>query len=296
MLREHDIRDLVERLEREGAHRVLRKLEVSEGRTGVPYYGGDTSIAVVLDVETTGLDASKDAIIELAMRRFRYDKRGRILKIDVAYSWLEDPCRPLNDDIVRLTGLTDAGLVGQSIDEETASRLLRSAHLVIAHNAAFDRNFVERRLPDAAGLPWACSMCEVNWAAAGFEGKSLGWLGVQAGWFHNSHRASGDVDAVIGLLSHVLPSGRTVFAELTEHSATPAMRIEATGASFAVKDDLRSRGYRWCGQRKVWWKDVAPSELRNEECWLNLAVYGPQSRTQGCRPRVTEVSARERYT
>ncbi len=295
MLRQHDIQDLIERLERNGVHRVLRKLEIAEGRTGVPYHGGDTFIAVVVDVETTGLDLAKDVVIELAMRRFRYDKLGRILKIDAAKSWFEDPGCPLDAEVTRLTGLTDAGLVGQRIDEAEATRVLCSAHLVIAHNAAFDRKFVERRLADAAGRPWACSMCEVDWAAAGFEGRSLGWLGVQAGWFHDAHRASGDVDAVIALLSHVLPDGRTVLAELVGRSAMPSMRVEAVGADFGVKDELRNRGYRWNPDSKVWWKDVLAAELDEETAWLGRTVYGFQCRSKACGPRITELTARERY-
>ena len=295
MLRQHDIQDLVKRLERDGTHRVLRKLEVADGRTGVPYHGGETFIAAVVDVETTGLDIHKDAIIELALRRFRYDGRGRILKIDRAATWFEDPGQPLNEDVMRITGLTDAGLAGQRIDDAEAARMLGTAHLIIAHNAAFDRKFVERRLPQAAGLPWACSMCEVDWGAAGFEGRSLGWLGAQAGWFHVAHRASGDVDAVIALLSHILADGRPVLAELIARSAQPSMRIEAVGADYGIKDELRARGYRWNPDIKVWWKEVLAAEFPEEEAWLGRTAYGLASRTKACGPRITELTARERY-
>lgn len=295
MLCEHDVQDLVERLERKGGFRVLRKLDVPEGRTGVPYRGGATFVAAVVDVETTGLDVHQDVIIELALRRFRFDRSGRILKIDRAVSWFEDPGRPLGDTVMRITGLTDAGLVGQRIDDAEATRILRTADLIIAHNAAFDRKFVERRLPQAAGLPWACSMCEVDWDAAGFEGRTLGWLGVQAGWFHDAHRASGDVDAVIALLTHVMPEGGTVLAELVHRSATPSMRIEAIGANYGVKDELRNRGYRWNPDNKVWWKDVCRAELADEQAWLGRNVYGFSSRAKACGPQVTEVTARERY-
>ena len=295
MLCDHDLQDLIERLECQGGFRVLRKLEVNIGRTGVPYHGGDTFIAAVVDVETTGLDPQSDVIIELALRRVRYDGRGRILKIDRPVSWFEDPGRPLDDDVMRITGLTDAGLFGQRIDDAEAARLLRTAHLIIAHNAAFDRKFVERRLPQAGGLPWACSMCEVDWAAAGFEGRTLGWLGAQAGWFHFAHRASGDVDAVIGLLSHHLPDSRTVLSELVARSATPSMRVEAVGADFGVKDELRARGYRWNPDDKLWWKEVPAEELPDEAAWLGRTVYGFASRAKACGPRITEVTARERF-
>ncbi len=295
MLQQHDLEDLVGRLERSGAHRVLRKLDVNEGVTGIAYCGGETFIGVVVDVETTGLDPSKDVVIELALRRFRFDGCGRILKIDQAWSWCQDPGRSLDEEIIRLTGLTDAGLVGQQIDEAAATRLLISSHLVIAHNAAFDRKFVEQLLPAIAGMPWACSCREVDWAAAGFDGRSLGWLSAQAGWFFDAHRASSDVDAVVALLGHVLPDGRTVLAELVEHSSAPSMRVEASGADFGVKDELRGRGYRWDTDRKVWWKEVAQTALLEEEGWLARNIYGPDRRARAFGPRIAEVTARERY-
>jgi DNA polymerase-3 subunit epsilon len=108
-----------------GEFRLLRRLDVREGETGV---GGrvNTTIGVVVDVETSGLGAD-DVIVELALRRFRCDPDGLIVKIDRSYSWLEDPGRELPADIVRLTGITDADLAGQAIDDDAVVRLLSSA-------------------------------------------------------------------------------------------------------------------------------------------------------------------------
>lgn len=295
MLRQNGVDDLVERLERDGNHRVLRRLDVREGRTGVDDDGGVSSIGLVVDVETTGTDTASDVVIEMAMRRFRYDSLGRILKIDRAWSWREDPGRPLDEAIVRLTGITDADLAGREIDEDAADRLLASADLVIAHNAAFDRKFVERRLPGSAGRAWCCSCGEIDWAAAGFDGRSLGWLAAQAGWFYDAHRAVNDVDAVVALLRHELPEGRTALAELVESAECPTVRVEAFGADFAVKDALRGRGYRWSAELKVWWREVTADGLMAEEFWLAGAVYAPEHRPRCLGPRLTEMTARERY-
>lgn len=295
MLRQNGIDELIERIERDGNHRVLRRLALRQGMTGVADDCGDTSIGLVVDVETTGTDTSSDVIIELAMRRFRYDALARVVKIDRAWSWREDPGRALDQDIVRLTGITDADLVGQEIDEDAAVRLLRSADLVIAHNAAFDRKFVERRLPGAAGQPWGCTCREIDWSGSGFDGRALGWLAAQAGWFFDAHRATLDVDAVIALLRHEMADGGTALAQLIDSAGCPTVRVEAMGADFHVKDCLRARGYRWDGDTKVWVREIPASDLMAEEFWLSRNVYAPEHRPRAMGPRLTEVTARERY-
>lgn len=275
--------------------RLLRRLDVPEGETGV---GGrvDTVIGVVVDCETSGL-GDDDVIIELALRRFRADPDGVIVKIDRHYSWLEDPGHDLAEDIVRLTGITDADVAGKSIDDEAAVRLLRSADFVCAHNAKFDRGHIERRLPDAAGLAWTCSCSDVDWRGSGYDGRSLGWLLAQAGYFHGAHRAGDDVDAVIALLRQDLPSGRTALAEMLETARRPTWRFRAVGAAFELKNQLRMRGYRWDGEGdpKCWWRDV-PDERRNEEeWWLAGQVYSAAARPKALGPLIERITWRERY-
>jgi DNA polymerase-3 subunit epsilon len=275
--------------------RLLRRLDVREGETGV---GGrvDTVIGVVVDVETTGI-GDEDVIIELALRRFRADPDGVIVKIDRGYSWLEDPGRELPADIVRLTGLTDADVGGQIIDDEAAVRLLRSADFVVAHNAAFDRRHVETRLPTAAGLAWCCSCKDIDWRAGGFDGRSLGWLLAQCGYFHGAHRAGDDVDAVIQILRQPFPDGGTALAEMLATARAPSWRFRAVGAAFELKDELRLRGYRWDaeGDPKCWWREVPDARRTEEEWWLAGHVYSAEARPRALGPIVERVTWHERY-
>lgn len=288
--------ELIEALESDDAFRVLRRVAVEEGDVEGIDEMLSTSVGAALDVETTGLAVEADRIIELSIRRFRFDAVGRITKLDLPYSWLEDPGRPLAPEIKRLTGLTDEQLAGCAIDEPRALALLKSACLVVSHNAAFDRPFVDERLPEARGLAWACTCREVDWPEYGFDGRALGWLLAQAGWFHAGHRAAADVDALITLLRHDLYNGCTGLGALLENARRPGWIVRAAGAHFDVKERLKARGYRWDAVARVWWREVGDAALEFERRWLDDFVYRPDLRPDSEEPEVEEVTWMTRYS
>ena len=61
-----------------------------------------------------------------------------------------------------MTELTADDLAGQVIDEAAAVEILSSADIIGAHNAAFDRPFIDRHQPAIAGKSWVCSMAELD--------------------------------------------------------------------------------------------------------------------------------------
>lgn len=132
--------------------RVLKRIS-GTADLALPVLGNDEpfKIGVAVDIETTGLDSSSDTVIELAVQRFKFNGKGRIVEVGLPRSWLQDPGFPLETDFTRITSLTDDDLQAQAIDGVAACNILNSADLVIAHNAGVDRGFVEARLPAAAG-------------------------------------------------------------------------------------------------------------------------------------------------
>ncbi len=256
--------------------RVLRRLE-PRSRYDDPQ-GAPTHTALYVDVETTGLDPSKDRIIQLAVVPFTFTSDGRVCEVAPSESWYEDPGVPIDPAITRLTGIRDADVVGQRIDDARVLALVDESVLVIAHNAAFDRPFLERRFPAFATTPWGCSMADVPWVAEGLPTTKLEWLAERhAGVFYDAHRADVDTIAGVHLLASTLPSGQRAMDTLLERVRQRTLRVWALGAPFATKGVLKARGYRWSGGEdglpKAWWRDVGEAELEDEALWLRTHIY-----------------------
>jgi anti-sigma-K factor RskA len=62
--------------------------------------------------------------------------------------------------------------------------------LVIALNAAFDRRFLEKRLPAFVAKYWACSRSDIYWKAEGIRSSALEFVAYSLGFFHDGHRAA----------------------------------------------------------------------------------------------------------
>jgi DNA polymerase III subunit epsilon len=67
-------------------------------------------------------------------------------------------------------------VAGQSFDNEQVKALADKAILVIAHNSAFDRKFVEDRYPIFTTLPWACSLAQIDWSKERIGSRTLEYL------------------------------------------------------------------------------------------------------------------------
>jgi len=51
--------------------------------------------------------------------------------------------------------------------------------------------------------------------------------------------------------------------------------LQATNAPFEAKDKLKSRGYRWNAEQRVWHTKLKDDASLNAECeWLKENVYG----------------------
>lgn len=265
-------------LEAHADYRVQRRLKPCLWWPGEPQ--GEVKTILVLDTETTGLDASKEKIIELALLRVCVDMAtGLPVGAVQVYDGLEDPGKPIPKEVVAITGIRDADVQGQSLDEARVAELLQGVDVVIAHNAGFDRPFLEARLPAFAQLPWGCSFADIDWKALGRGSAKLESLAQALGLFYDAHRAETDCHALLAVLAApLLPAAdtsvRTGLAQVLGAANQPSYRLSATQAPFEAKDVLKARGYRWNADQRVWATRLDSEDaLQAEFAWLREQVY-----------------------
>lgn len=290
-------------LEKSPDYRVLRRLVPTWHFDREPQ--GPVVQVLVLDTETTGLEASREQVIELALLRVAVDTAtGLPVGAVQVYDGLEDPGRAIPAAITEITGINDAMVRGQRLDEARIAELTDGVDLVVAHNAGFDRPFVEARLPRFAQLAWACSFADLNWKARGQASARLESLALACGQFYSAHRAETDCHALLSVLARPLAdfgpapvaddaAQGTGLAALLAAAGQVHHRLQATGAPFEAKDALKARGYRWDAHQRVWGTTLRSEEaLRAELAWLAEAVYGGHA----TRVKVEALDARQRYS
>jgi len=282
-------------LEASGDYRILRRLKV---RPAEPVPDGEVvRTAIFLDLETTGLDAERDEIIEIALVPFTYGKvSGRIYAIQDAFQGLRQPTTPIPSKITELTGIDDAMVAGKSIDPRAVANFITGAGLIIAHNARFDRPFAERFCKDFSTAAWACSLDQVPWQEEGFAGARLEYLAISSGFFYDAHRAVDDCHAAIELLARPLPkSGAPAMLRLLEAARRVTCRVWAENSPFEMKDQLKSRGYKWNdgsdGRPRSWYTDIPEENLQGELDFLKKEIY-----QRDFDPLVRRITAQDRFS
>ena len=193
---------------------------------------------VAFDLETTGLNPKRDAIIEIGAVRFQ-DGRTREY-----YSTCINPGRPLPVRIQQLTGIRPADVAdAPSIDDvipEILGFFSNGSQAVVAHSAGFDISFLR-----AAGVKLNAPVLDTYELATillpGQDSYSLGELCRALSIpLTSAHRASHDAEATADLLLHLLERIKTLPESVLE-TLCEAGRGGEWGPLLLFEDELRSR-------------------------------------------------------
>lgn len=242
----------------------------------------NSKMAIILDTETTG--TGPDAkLIQLAMLKVRYDNAG-IVSVGEEFNEYNDPGISIPAEATNINGITNAMVAGKAIHDQEVCDFIKGATAIICHNADFDRQVVERELPNVGFEKHAfqCSLKQIDWKSRGMSSSVLEFLAFKAGYTFNAHDALSDVKILPFILNQDGPRRETAFEEMNFWSMSGALLIVAKNAPFAKKDLLKKRGYTWSpegreyGDEKAWYRIIKNHvELRADEAiFLKKDVYG----------------------
>ncbi|MBX7536657.1 hypothetical protein K3175_13400 [Qipengyuania sp. GH1] len=241
----------------------------------------------VIDLETDGLDPQYHEILEIAVAMIVVDQQGHILEVERVKCGLQQPSRPIEPQIEKITGITDTMVVGKRLVPQKIAEHLKTADACLAFHSKFDRQHLEMLVPEVGEMPWICAMADVDWHALGFDGHAQGYLLMQAGMFNpTAHRAADDVASLIHLLAHECRDRRTVMAHALAGARSPTWRLEASDLPYRLRKDVHRRGYRY-SDRGVNHKLVREADYDAEVAWYRELV--------GRNPTIVPVDWVERY-
>ena len=167
-------------------------------------------VFVALDLETTGLDARSDAIIEVGAVRFAYDCHAAPFCYRVVDRFVTfiNPQRPIPLRITQLTGIRDSDVADAPTIDRVIPELLAfvsvDVEAVVAHNASFDFGFLQ-----AAGVnfhrPTQDTFELASILLPGMASYSLGELTRALEIpLPEAHRALDDAEAAAQLFTYLL--------------------------------------------------------------------------------------------
>ena len=116
---------------------------------------------LILDTETTGLDPHQHQCIEVGAVLFDVPRRAVLSQISFLLPCDQNPARSVNGidpEVSRLPQPWPQAL-------EFFEAMLAAADVVLAHNAAFDRQWFGQGPLPAIDKPWLCSMEDLRWPA-----------------------------------------------------------------------------------------------------------------------------------
>ena len=235
--------------------------------------------AIILDTETTGFNQDTDKIIELGMVAFEFSpKTGQAYRVLGTFNQLEDPEFPIPAESTKVHHITDEMVKGKSINNVEVASFIEAIPLIIAHNAKFDRPFVESRFPIFKEKAWACSLSQIPWKEEGYGSASQEFLAYRFGFHYEGHRVSTDCRALLEILQKQFPESDTkVLKKLIESLTKKEIKVTPLASPYESKDLLRIRGYRWNPELKSWSAMIPFETLENEAEWLKSMVYNGRS-------------------
>ena len=122
---------------------------------------GVPSSLLILDTETSGLDPEVDSCLEVGAILFDVASRSVLAQQSFLLPVETNAAEAINRIPAAVTRLPQPWSEGMSWFQN----LVAAADVLVAHNAAFDRQWFGRGALPPVARPWLCSMDDIRWPA-----------------------------------------------------------------------------------------------------------------------------------
>jgi len=212
---------------------------------------------LLADFECSGLDATKDQIVEVGAILWSVKHRCTIECFSTLIPAAQNAAEVAN-------GIPVGVLCNPNLPSSIKSALGRFddlaeyADCIVAHHAEFDRGFyaaAPKHAEDRTQLAWVCTIEDFIWpkvtASNGLVAKALAHgVGVL-----DAHRALTDCQTIERCF-RVIPDIDARLEAALAHARLPKAEMIST-APFEQKDLVKEHGFHWDPGRKVWHRTMA---------------------------------------
>lgn len=208
------------------------------------------SIYCIIDCETTGGSPARNRIIELCL--YRYENGNLVEK----FTSLVNPDCTLPEFIIGLTGIKPAMLYSAPRFLEISPTVLKLTEnaTLIAHNARFDRSFLQKelaRLGLSRTFPMICTLALSRYLFPGETKHSLDAVASRIGFhFKERHRAEDDVQALVAFIDYLQKKHSAKLSSAIEHIKKSATLPEQLQKSILESLPAQQGLYRFLNAKK----------------------------------------------
>jgi len=154
---------------------------------------------LILDTETTGLDPKKETTIEIGVILYNIEHKAVLQCLSTLLPCTANPVEHINKISVASTNL--------NYHKDSAIALFKnmvaSAQAIVAHNAPFDKGFIDELFKDEIKLPWICTRDTFKWPVRPARRRLQDFCEAMGVPYVDAHRALTDCNLIVKCFSKI---------------------------------------------------------------------------------------------
>lgn len=221
---------------------------------------------LIIDTETTGLDASTGQVIEIGAIEYSVKHQSSIRQFSTLLPAESNPAEHINRIKPKILMEITAEQAAEGISVIT--QMARRAELIVAHNAEFDKKWFgpsnkgQSLIPTLLNfrgepLSWVCTCSDFEWPRQIRSGQSLLELAVahDIGVF-GTHRALTDCQLISALFDR-MENLQAMF----EKALRPKPLVKAL-VTYEKREQAKQAGFKWSPERRRWERRMAVEDIK----------------------------------